>query len=92
MPVAAASAIHPPSLSMDDRKRPAAEDLSSTPPLKKQVTRAATVNGTSSHPDHDMPWKDDIERYQKYAPRSIHQNTFMIENSTNIRVHVEMLY
>jgi len=64
MPVAAASALHP-SLSMEDRKRPAGEDLSSTPPLKKQVTRANTVNGTSSHPDHDMPWKDDIERYQK---------------------------
>lgn len=45
---------------MEDRKRPAAQDPSdSTPPLKKQAT---TVNGGGkSHPDADMPWRDDLE-------------------------------
>ncbi|KAJ5826149.1 hypothetical protein N7474_003287 [Penicillium riverlandense] len=51
---------------MEDRKRPAAQDNNdSAPPLKKQAT---TVNGGSKpHPDADMPWKDDLERYQKDA-------------------------
>lgn len=44
---------------MEDRKRPAAENNESAPPLKKQAT---TVNGGSKpHPDADMPWKDDLE-------------------------------
>jgi E3 ubiquitin-protein ligase BRE1 len=54
-----------PTLNMDDRKRPAVEDPGSTPPLKKQATRSSQANGSSSHPDADMPWKDDLERYQK---------------------------
>lgn len=41
---------------MEDRKRPSADD--SAPPAKRQ---AVTVNGTRSHIDADMPWKDDIE-------------------------------
>ncbi|KAF9884362.1 E3 ubiquitin-protein ligase bre1 [Aspergillus nanangensis] len=51
---------------MDDRKRPAAYDNNdSAPPLKKQVT---SVNGGGKpHPDTDMPWKDDLERFQKDA-------------------------
>ncbi|OOQ82094.1 E3 ubiquitin-protein ligase bre1 [Penicillium brasilianum] len=50
---------------MEDRKRPAAENNESAPPLKKQAT---TVNGGSKpHPDADMPWKDDLERFQKDA-------------------------
>ncbi|OGE51280.1 hypothetical protein PENARI_c014G09544 [Penicillium arizonense] len=49
---------------MEDRKRPAA-DNDSAPPLKKQAT---TANGGSKpHPDADMPWKDDLERFQKEA-------------------------
>lgn len=44
---------------MEDRKRPAAENNDSAPPLKKQAT---TANGGSKpHPDADMPWKDDLE-------------------------------
>ena len=44
---------------MEDRKRPAADNNDSAPPLKKQAT---TVNGSSKpHPDADMPWKDDLE-------------------------------
>lgn len=43
---------------MEDRKRPAADNNDSAPPLKKQAT---TVNGTKPHPDADMPWKDDLE-------------------------------
>ncbi|KAJ5669286.1 hypothetical protein N7462_010356 [Penicillium macrosclerotiorum] len=50
---------------MEDRKRPAADNNDSAPPLKKQAT---TVNGASKpHPDADMPWKDDLERFQKDA-------------------------
>ena len=41
---------------MEDRKRPSADDAA--PPAKRQ---ALTVNGARSHPDTDMPWKDDIE-------------------------------
>ncbi|KAF1933382.1 E3 ubiquitin-protein ligase bre1 [Didymella exigua CBS 183.55] len=48
---------------MEDRKRPSAHD-DSAPPAKRQ---AVTVNGARSHPDADMPWKDDIEAYQKDA-------------------------
>jgi E3 ubiquitin-protein ligase BRE1 len=44
---------------MEDRKRPAADNNDSAPPLKKQAT---TTNGASKpHPDADMPWKDDLE-------------------------------
>ncbi|OQD86169.1 hypothetical protein PENANT_c008G00661 [Penicillium antarcticum] len=49
---------------MEDRKRPAA-DNDSAPPLKKQAT---TANGGSKpHPDADMPWKDELEKFQKEA-------------------------
>jgi E3 ubiquitin-protein ligase BRE1 len=41
---------------MEDRKRPSADDAA--PPAKRQ---ALTVNGARSHPDADLPWKDDIE-------------------------------
>ncbi|KAH3952904.1 E3 ubiquitin protein ligase [Parastagonospora nodorum] len=47
---------------MEDRKRPSADD--SAPPAKRQ---AVTVNGARSHPDADLPWKDDIEAFQKDA-------------------------
>ncbi|KAI1981490.1 E3 ubiquitin-protein ligase bre1 [Ophidiomyces ophidiicola] len=51
---------------MEDRKRPASHDPNDfTPPLKKQAT---SVNGGGKpHPDSDMPWKDDLERFQKDA-------------------------
>ncbi|EEH16818.2 E3 ubiquitin-protein ligase bre1 [Paracoccidioides brasiliensis Pb03] len=51
---------------MEDRKRPAAYGPNdSSPPLKKQAT---SLNGaTKPHPDTDMPWKDDLERFQKDA-------------------------
>ncbi|KAL8953227.1 MAG: hypothetical protein Q9222_000880 [Ikaeria aurantiellina] len=51
---------------MEERKRPASNDTESTgPPLKRQAT---TVNGAGrSHPDADMPWQDDLERFQKEA-------------------------
>ncbi|KAF2012675.1 E3 ubiquitin-protein ligase bre1 [Aaosphaeria arxii CBS 175.79] len=48
---------------MEDRKRPGGTD-DSAPPAKRQ---AVTVNGTKSHQDADLPWKDDIESYQKDA-------------------------
>lgn len=48
---------------MEDRKRPAADNNDSAPPLKKQAT---TVNGGAKpHPDADMPWKDDLEVCQR---------------------------
>ncbi|KAF2273864.1 E3 ubiquitin-protein ligase-like protein bre1 [Westerdykella ornata] len=47
---------------MDDRKRPAGQD-DTAPPPKRQ---ALSVNGAKSHQD-DVPWKDDIEAYQKDA-------------------------
>ncbi|EEQ90149.1 E3 ubiquitin-protein ligase bre1 [Blastomyces dermatitidis] len=51
---------------MEDRKRPAAYDPNeSTPPLKKQAT--SLNGGAKPHPDTDMPWKDDLERFQKDA-------------------------
>jgi hypothetical protein len=65
MPVAAATLSTSSTTNMDDRKRVAVDDPASTPPLKKQATKHVQSNGTSVHPDHDMPWKDDIERYQK---------------------------
>jgi len=51
---------------MDERKRSHPYDQNeSAPPLKKQAT---SVNGASkSHPDHDMPWKDDLE-VSHFAP------------------------
>ncbi|KAL9587749.1 MAG: hypothetical protein Q9212_000041 [Teloschistes hypoglaucus] len=51
---------------MEDRKRPATNDHENAgPPLKRQAT---TVNGAGrSHPDADMPWQDDLERFQKEA-------------------------
>ncbi|KAL8734920.1 MAG: hypothetical protein Q9166_001272 [cf. Caloplaca sp. 2 TL-2023] len=63
---------HPVSLSasgpfkMEERKRPAENDSDNAgPPLKRQAT---IVNGAGrSHPDADMPWQDDLERFQKEA-------------------------
>ncbi|ETI28489.1 hypothetical protein G647_00938 [Cladophialophora carrionii CBS 160.54] len=51
---------------MEDRKRPSPYDsIDSAPPLKRQATQA---NGASkAHKDDDMPWKDDLERFQKDA-------------------------
>ncbi|KAI9722119.1 MAG: E3 ubiquitin-protein ligase bre1 [Chrysothrix sp. TS-e1954] len=50
---------------MEDRKRPAIDDHNSSgPPSKRQNV---AVNGTSAHPDENMPWKEDIEEYQKDA-------------------------
>ncbi|KAF1851130.1 E3 ubiquitin-protein ligase-like protein bre1 [Cucurbitaria berberidis CBS 394.84] len=60
-----ARTVAPPSLDavkMEDRKRPMADD--SAPPAKRQ---AVTVNGARSHPDADLPWKDDLEAFQKDA-------------------------
>ncbi|KAF1940922.1 E3 ubiquitin-protein ligase-like protein bre1 [Clathrospora elynae] len=60
-----ARTVAPPSLDavkMEDRKRPIADD--SAPPAKRQ---AVTVNGARAHPDADLPWKDDIEAFQKDA-------------------------
>ncbi|KAL4801358.1 BRE1 E3 ubiquitin ligase-domain-containing protein [Aspergillus unguis] len=70
MPAAEASPVAPPPESgfvkMEDRKRAATHDNNdSAPPLKRQAT---SVNGgTKPHPDADMPWKDDLERFQKDA-------------------------
>ncbi|KAL8694075.1 MAG: hypothetical protein Q9218_001190 [Villophora microphyllina] len=51
---------------MEERKRPATTDHDNAgPPLKRQAT---AVNGAGrSHPDADMPWQDDLERFQKEA-------------------------
>ncbi|KAK4696017.1 E3 ubiquitin-protein ligase BRE1, partial [Lecanoromycetidae sp. Uapishka_2] len=51
---------------MEERKRPASHDHDVTePPLKRQAT---SVNGTpKGHIDADMPWKDDLEQFQKEA-------------------------
>ncbi|KAI4115561.1 MAG: hypothetical protein LQ345_003872 [Seirophora villosa] len=51
---------------MEERKRPASNDNDNPgPPLKRQAT---LVNGAGrSHPDEDMPWQDDLERFQKEA-------------------------
>ncbi|KAI4208028.1 MAG: hypothetical protein LQ346_000192 [Caloplaca aetnensis] len=51
---------------MEERKRPASNDNdNSGPPPKRQ---AIVVNGAGrSHPDEDMPWQDDLERFQKEA-------------------------
>lgn len=49
-------------IKMEDRKRPIADDAA--PPPKRQ---AVAVNGTRSHPDADMPWKDDLEAFTKDA-------------------------
>ncbi|KAH8689638.1 putative histone ubiquitinationc protein [Talaromyces proteolyticus] len=52
-------------IKMEDRKRPAGpEQNDAAPPLKKQAT---SVNGNKPHPDADMPWKDDLERFTKDA-------------------------
>ncbi|RMZ92252.1 hypothetical protein DV736_g546, partial [Chaetothyriales sp. CBS 134916] len=50
---------------MDERKRPISHENDLGPPLKKQAT---APNGASKpHPDDAMPWKDDLERFQKDA-------------------------
>ncbi|KAF1972208.1 E3 ubiquitin-protein ligase-like protein bre1 [Bimuria novae-zelandiae CBS 107.79] len=62
----AARTVVPPSLDpvkMEERKRPSASE-DSAPPAKRQ---AVAVNGLRPHPDADMPWKDDIEAFQKDA-------------------------
>ncbi|KAL4899667.1 hypothetical protein BDW74DRAFT_163096 [Aspergillus multicolor] len=68
MPAAEAFPVAPPEsgfVKMEDRKRAATHDNDSAPPLKKQAT---SVNGGSKpHPDADMPWKVDLERFQKDA-------------------------
>ncbi|KAL8739310.1 MAG: hypothetical protein Q9181_000041 [Wetmoreana brouardii] len=72
---------------MEERKRPAANDSdNSGPPLKRQAT---VVNGAGrSHPDADMPWQDDLERFQKEAiwrqmqERKRECNTLEAENKT----------
>ncbi|KAI9036062.1 E3 ubiquitin-protein ligase BRE1 [Aspergillus affinis] len=69
MPAAEASPVASPEsgfVKMEDRKRAATyENNESAPPLKKQAT---SVNGGGKpHPDADMPWKDDLERFQKDA-------------------------
>jgi len=64
-----ARTVAPPSLDkvkMEDRKRASAHD--DAPPAKRQ---AVTVNGARSHPDADMPWKDDIEVRPPIRPRSL---------------------
>ncbi|KAG0160518.1 hypothetical protein PDIDSM_8048 [Penicillium digitatum] len=59
------ASLEPGIVKMEDRKRPAADNNDLAPPLKKQAT---TLNGGSKpHPDADMPWKDDLERFQKEA-------------------------
>ena len=46
-------------IKMEERKRPALDDDDrSARPVKRP---AVSVNGGSSHPDADMPWRDDIE-------------------------------
>ncbi|KAH6622430.1 BRE1 E3 ubiquitin ligase-domain-containing protein, partial [Boeremia exigua] len=63
-----ARTVAPPSLDkvkMEDRKRPSGHD--DAPPAKRQ---AVTVNGARSHPDADMPWKDDIE-VRPRAPQTL---------------------
>ncbi|OJJ52654.1 hypothetical protein ASPSYDRAFT_62705 [Aspergillus sydowii CBS 593.65] len=69
MPAAEPTPVAPPEsgfVKMEDRKRAATYDNNeSAPPLKKQAT---SVNGGNKpHPDADMPWKDDLERFQKDA-------------------------
>ncbi|KAL9124531.1 MAG: hypothetical protein Q9217_006143 [Psora testacea] len=53
-------------IKMEERKRPATQDHEeAAPPHKKQAT---SINGGSKpHVDADMPWKDDLERFQKEA-------------------------
>ncbi|PCG93658.1 E3 ubiquitin ligase, BRE1 [Penicillium occitanis (nom. inval.)] len=52
-------------IKMEDRKRPAGHDQNdAAPPSKRQAT---AVNGNKPHPDADMPWKDDLERFTKDA-------------------------
>ncbi|KAK5106723.1 E3 ubiquitin-protein ligase bre1 [Lithohypha guttulata] len=50
---------------MEDRKRPLNDHHDSVHPSKKQATSA---NGAGKgHRDDDMPWKDDLEKFQKDA-------------------------
>ncbi|KAL9091873.1 MAG: hypothetical protein Q9165_004625 [Trypethelium subeluteriae] len=50
---------------MDERKRPSLSDPDDVaPPAKRQ---AVTVNGGKNQSDADLPWKDEIDRYQKDA-------------------------
>ncbi|KAI9786864.1 MAG: E3 ubiquitin-protein ligase bre1 [Geoglossum umbratile] len=51
---------------MDDRKRPATYDTEdAAPPLKRQAT--AANGGKALHRDDGMPFKEDLEQYQKEA-------------------------
>ncbi|KAH0566309.1 hypothetical protein GP486_000280 [Trichoglossum hirsutum] len=51
---------------MDDRKRPATYDTDDTgPPSKRQAT--AANGGKALHRDDGMPFKEDLEQYQKEA-------------------------
>jgi len=55
-----ARTVVPPSLDkvkMEERKRPGGSE-DQAPPAKRQ---AVAVNGVRSHPDADLPWKEDIE-------------------------------
>ncbi|KAI9830985.1 MAG: E3 ubiquitin-protein ligase bre1 [Phylliscum demangeonii] len=51
---------------MDDKKRAALSQDEHAPPRKKTAT-AAPNGAAKAHPDADMPWKDDLERFQKDA-------------------------
>ncbi|KAI9683104.1 MAG: hypothetical protein M1829_005895 [Trizodia sp. TS-e1964] len=52
---------------MEDRKRASPYDHGdSGQPLKRQATNV-TQEGTKPHPDTDMPWKEEIERFKKEA-------------------------
>ncbi|KAI9661893.1 MAG: E3 ubiquitin-protein ligase bre1 [Bathelium mastoideum] len=50
---------------MDERKRPSVSDPDeAAPPAKKH---AVAVNGGRNQSDADLPWRDEIDRYQKDA-------------------------
>ena len=52
---------------MDDRKRPSPYDHSDAAPPSKKIATGANGAGRS-HPDEDMPWRDDLEVRTIFAP------------------------
>lgn len=75
------------SVKMDERKRPATDDLGSTPPLKRQ---AVSVNGSASHADTDLPWNEDIDvSRETIQPQDYESHPF--QSSLSIRHIADMI-
>ncbi|KAF2756026.1 E3 ubiquitin-protein ligase-like protein bre1 [Pseudovirgaria hyperparasitica] len=52
---------------MEDRKRSMVPEHDELAPPAKRQAMSNNANGTKTHPDADLPWKEDLENFQKDA-------------------------